>query len=406
MASAIGQWALSFLAQPAEAGAGGLVEWMTDAEGEAIPAHGLPPGEIDRVWAHLGATAKSLSILARNLSASPEGPQAGIAGELLGRLARDLAGYLAGAPGPLAVYRVGASLVAANWGLRPGPGAPAPSPGMASEVERILAGGRPVPPPPPPAAPPAPQGAGGIGDFARASSVALLTLLLLLGATAALLPIPFRALASQAPAAGPGGGAATGLQAELYGLREGLLRKAQECPAQGGGALELAKEAPPEADPEEGPMAGLSVPKPPPDEGAAFEIPEGGDPNDLSFTKGCWVSDSGLVNTSTQLPLVGIYCLDGKGGGTVIFELFDSKGKKTGACEGTVRAKRDGRRVGMENSGPVCHDGSRFHPDSLTCELGEDGRTLCQTQNVHSRKNKAKPYYDSSFTYQGAYEGP
>jgi hypothetical protein len=153
------------------------------------------------------------------------------------------------------------------------------------------------------------------------------------------------------------------------------------------------------------PAAG-PAPGPPREEGAAFEIPEEEAPDDLSFTEGCWVSDAGLINDRTKLPIVVIYCLDGKGGGTAETEVLDADGNLTDTCRGTVRVARDGNTVSMVDGGQPCGDGTRFIPTTLSCTSGGGGKTKCRAHNELIIQREEKPYFDASFTYRGPYGAP
>ena len=96
----------------------------------------------------------------------------------------------------------------------------------------------------------------------------------------------------------------------------------KERPAQAKPAPAREKPAPAreEAKPETRPAPrpepkAEAKPQPAPRKGEDLKIPEdAARRNDLSFLKGCWVSETGLHNNH-GVPIVGEYCFNGKGGG-------------------------------------------------------------------------------------------
>jgi hypothetical protein len=434
----LGQDTHTFLAYPVERQGWGIIEWQTTVPGKISHASWLPEAGADRLRANLAEKARALAGLGKSLSVGSD-RQKRTAGGVLEKLAWSIAAYLSGASVPLDFYVVGGVVVAVGWGLTELEALP-PTPGQSAEIESVLRSGksamrpfpparqsfaRPLPPPEPAAPPPAetppppppvpakaPWAGVTLWDLLRTAVTAILTIFILLGMALALSPGVRRGLGSEAIEPPSDDGYLDRLQGELYGLRLGLFARLEECVPE-----EREEEGPPaimELDkPEpieptlvaEGPEdpAPLYVPPPPPpgpDVGSELVIPE--DPNDLSFLEGCWKSDAGLKNSSTGMPIVIIYCLDANGKGTSTIDLYDNRNRYLERCSGPATSRREGNKVIISNTGPACpKSGTRFTPDYLTCSSGKRGRTACQVENRLSRKNRSKPYYDTSFTYHG-----
>ncbi|MDR2200289.1 MAG: hypothetical protein LBR53_12750 [Deltaproteobacteria bacterium] len=127
--------------------------------------------------------------------------------------------------------------------------------------------------------------------------------------------------------------------------------------------------------------------------GQGLVIPEGGDPNDLSFLEGCWESVSNLFNSITDLPVVYVYCFNKTGKGTATLKEYDKAGKHTGTCESNTTAKRRGDAVVIQDNGVRCGN-HRYYKSKLTCRNEKGGTAKCDIDH-HRRK------FDSNFKFLG-----
>ncbi|MDR2339406.1 MAG: hypothetical protein LBF40_04655 [Deltaproteobacteria bacterium] len=111
--------------------------------------------------------------------------------------------------------------------------------------------------------------------------------------------------------------------------------------------------------------------------GDGFVIPQGGDPDDLSFLKGCWKSDDDLGTVLDTQSANFVICLDHKGTGTLTAQEFDSAGRKIDTCSAGVTSSRDGHIVMMEVQLSQCGKGDGYQPFSLVCANGPGKTAEC-----------------------------
>ncbi|MCR5257330.1 MAG: hypothetical protein K6E40_04140, partial [Desulfovibrio sp.] len=125
-------------------------------------------------------------------------------------------------------------------------------------------------------------------------------------------------------------------------------------------AREEPKPAPkPEAKPE---AKAEAKPQPAPRRGEDLKIPEdAARRNDLSFLKGCWVSDTGLHNNH-GVPIVGEYCFNGRGGGTRFVR--EPNGQR---CSGRVQARFTGGGLHIDSQEAPCPNGTKYVPQRVEC---------------------------------------
>jgi hypothetical protein len=419
---ALGREAAAFFSQPSDL-PGGSIEWSTPLEGPVRPAESLCPADWNALAERLCALAKNFSELAKILDVSGD-LQKRTAAAVLEKTALSMAKWLSGAPAPLKIFLVGHTPAAACWGMSFRGGTPLaetpPTPEQAASASLILQNGRlpaallksggPGAPPPGPAGPP-PKWHAAFWGALRTAVSAFATLALIFTGFFLLFPGLREGLA-QGPATLFGAGEARALQARLYSLKGELSAAMAACPApakpEGPAApAPLERPALPQA-PEAAEAAAdagadvIAVPKAAFLAGDELTIPEGADPDDVSFLEGCWKSDAGIQDSVTELPIFAVYCLDAKGRGTCVFELYDKEGRQTGSCSGGAAAKRSGNTITITNDGPLCAEtGRRFTVDVLTCVVGEGGSPSCRVSNPHTRQNPSKPYYDTKFTYVG-----
>ena len=426
--SALGGGASLLLAEPVEKSGDDILEWHTEAAGAVRPFGELSEDEQSQARAGLREKAELVVAEARRLKESAS-KQKHKAGEILSKIAGDIRAFGEGAPSPLSVFLVGGSPVIAGWGVRPIHSQAALnaelSEGMGFREET-----EPAPdfsPPDPPDydfsegqwggeyqeprgwAPAAGAGAASpfFWNFLRALLAALLTLLL----AALVLAFLFSDLLRPAPLPDISGPRKdeNSLARELYGLRKEYSDRLYACPAEEREEaslepLPLPKDERPEnpllAEDDKAPELVGALRDAPPTEGSAFDIPESGDPNDVSFMEGCWKSDAGLFATATGLPVYHIYCFDKGGKGDLSIETFDKNGKQTDTCKASASVTRNGKQVTIVESGARCpKTNMRFVAYQMTCSKESDGRTSC----VYTRRYNSKaqePFY-TKITYMG-----
>ncbi|MDR2405746.1 MAG: hypothetical protein LBE27_05185 [Deltaproteobacteria bacterium] len=412
MDSALGSGTSQLLSIPQLSQDNENIDWQTDLIGPVRHISTLSYPEKVEVYRHLAVQAKNFSDLGKMLSPSPE-RQKQVAAQVFTRLSQAMGAYLVGAPSTLDIFLVGDHVSMVNWGLKsliPEDAALTPEELRAREqVNELLHTGA-VPLEslqrlqiiPAALADRDDSKDEGAWKLLRVFLTAILTFVILSLLLLLLFPGLYKLMFSaKSVDVKLDFRKERNLQDRLFSLKEELIEKTLNCETlEPQARLDLPKkELEAQGAEVEDSERVISVPKGEPEEGDSFDIPEG-DPNDLSFLKGCWKSDAGLFNTRTGLPLFAIYCLDDQGAGTSTFELYDKKGKHLDTCVGKATAKRNGDSVTIVNDGPKCQkNGSRFSVDTLSCSSGENNRTSCKVENTHSRQNPRKPYYDSKFTY-------
>ena len=145
-------------------------------------------------------------------------------------------------------------------------------------------------------------------------------------------------------------------------------------------AREEPKPAPrPEPKPE--PKA-EAKPQPAPRRGEDLKIPEdAARRNDLSFLKGCWVSDTGLHNNH-GVPIVGEYCFNGRGGGTRFVR--EPNGQR---CSGRVQARFTGGGLHIDSQEAPCPNGTKYVPQRVECR-GTGSSTHCHGYEIYRGGNR------------------
>jgi hypothetical protein len=455
MDPSLGEKASSLLAIPMEREGDGTIDWYSPVEGQAIPLEALDPAAWAKARVSLASTAYRLVELAITILSSQAGDRSrDAAGQVLAKLARDVAGFLAGAPVPIGFFMVGTDLVAFNWGLsepeKRGQNPPGGSPpgSYDRDVAQILETGvlppglAKTPPPPPPAQNPAlapalataptpdQAGAGAPAwdpsqppsqdaapvaakhrselpwDIVRVVFALALTLLAVGACAVFFLPALGYLVSYSAPVVDHSKELA--LREELHSLRMDLLETVALCRVGTEEAPVASLEPLPKPVPEDPAPAPdgagahgdpVSVPPPGPVVGEGIRIPMEGDPNDLSFMEGCWKQDAGMFNGITGLPTHSVYCLDKNGEGIVVIHLYDKSQKHIDTCQGKAWAKRGSKGVVIESEGPACQKGPPFIPDTLACARGSDGATLCRGTNDVVKKRKDRNFFETRFTF-------
>ncbi|MDR2198789.1 MAG: hypothetical protein LBR53_04935 [Deltaproteobacteria bacterium] len=451
--SAFGGGESSFLAEGVEKNAQNALEWYTNLSGEAREYGTLDAEERDRTNAVLAEKAEKLeSEAARLLNSGSR--QKKIAGRVLSRLADSVHGFLNGRPSGVKVFLVGGEPVVTGWGLIPVGKAEAFEGGIseanlnyleqtpaAAEVPREPGAfsnvGEYAPTPPMPTAVAGAEGAF-FWNLLRISLTAILTAFLLLAALYLFFP-GLRDFLSPRKTFHDDG-RESGLAEDLYSLREKYQFLLNGCGTEVA-ALELAplpkapldEGAPGEDDlfdpfsvtapapepppapkpapkampkpPQAAPKPPQAAPKPPkapdPKVGASLSIPEGGDPNDLSFMEGCWKSDAGIKESSSGRPIFDVYCFDKNGRGTLTTELYDKSGKRIDTCSTSVRVTRSKGQVKVVDNGAKCpKEGFSFTQYALTCTSESKNRTACKYRERNFTRDSRKPF-DTKFTYLG-----
>ena len=143
------------------------------------------------------------------------------------------------------------------------------------------------------------------------------------------------------------------------------------------------EEAKPEARPAPRPEPKAEAkPQPAPRKGEDLKIPEdAARRNDLSFLKGCWVSETGLHNNH-GVPIVGEYCFNGKGGGTRFVR--EPNGQR---CSGRVQARFTGGGLHIDSQEAPCPNGTKYVPQRVEC-LGTGSSTHCHGYEIYRGGNR------------------
>jgi hypothetical protein len=137
-----------------------------------------------------------------------------------------------------------------------------------------------------------------------------------------------------------------------------------------------APSPPPPAPPP--PRREPTAPPAPPDD--RFRIPPGiAQDRDLSFAKGCWVTDP-FRHSPLQAPGVSEYCFDANGRGTMTFR----RGNYVCRAPARIEIRSDGGLY-LEDADSRCSDGSRWYQDRLTCHPDRSGVARCRGQSEGHR---------------------
>jgi hypothetical protein len=101
----------------------------------------------------------------------------------------------------------------------------------------------------------------------------------------------------------------------------------------------------------------------------------------LAFLKGCWLCETGLVNSRTGEELSVKFCFDENGKGEQLIVL------KGDQCAGAARARMDGGRLIIDAEKAKCaQSGSAYMPLHIECR-NEGGGALCEG---HTNKDRWK----------------
>jgi hypothetical protein len=409
----LGPGASAVLAIPVEKPGSNALEWHTEVLGEIRAHRFLSAGEKANLDALLADFSRRLEMETLKLESS-DSRQKRIASKILKKFQDSLTAFLQGEESPLEIFSVGGVPVATGWGLNPVKtyGA-APASLTESAVYPADAafreGGNLEETPPPPENQPFPgftslelKENAFLWNLARTLLTALLTFLLLTLAALLFFPGLLNYLLGKAP--GYDFSEERGLARELFREKSRYFSGVALCPVEEA-ELRLDPLPKPETDFDQAPEMGeevLSVPapapatapapapKPPPEpksppktgKGDALVIPEGGDPNDLSFLEGCWESDSDLVDNMTNLPVIYVYCFDKNGRGGATVREYDGKGKHTDTCRTKTTAKKQGKTVVIQDGGALCEkSGLAYGKNTLTCRNGPRGTSVCDGRN-------------------------
>jgi hypothetical protein len=451
LSSEINRGASDFLAAPLEQVKENHIKWYTTLEGDIASYESMEGERRERGKDALYGVMGDYSACASKLLASGS-PQSKLAGKLVSSLALSVASVLAGVPTPSKVFFVGDVPVLTGWGLILASEVAGNSRGSQitekefALVQRVLAGERiPEPisqgPPPeplplgpgapeeiaPPVAPPVAPPIVPAPLMAREAMgcLALLPLLLMALGTMLLLlllafllipglrpaflvpPVPLAALDEERDREAT-------LRTERDLLLDQYLLRLDACPP----VIETAKadltEIPPlKGTPLEIPEEAIKDPELPetiveetveetveePEEeikelDEELIIPD--DPKNLDFLEGCWISDAGLVDHASDLPVTYKYCFDGSGEADVSVDQFDSKGKLRNTCVGRGVATMDGNTLRIKDRGTICSENEGYVPTTVICQAAEEGKpAVCTVQSEGGR------LLNSLFTYAG-----
>ncbi|MDR2339405.1 MAG: hypothetical protein LBF40_04650 [Deltaproteobacteria bacterium] len=368
----------SFLAVCEDKTGTGVLEWYTGLPGTTIPRSDLGSefrfrldGMLSEAAASIGAEADSLSLSAVR--------EERVTAAFLHEIAESVEALVSGGKSPVSAFLVGDRPVIAGWGLMAAPALaaapppawqPAPMPQIPVVADATAF---------PPAGPPGPAG-NAKGPGPRKPLRLVLAAFGILLALSILLAVFFPDLRDYLP-----------IWVNRHDSTELNRPKPGRVPAQR--REPVPKPSPRDPGPDTVPGPGKPQPRLKPGEGLV--IPKGGDPNDLSFLKGCWKSEAGVVNTKTKMPVIFVYCLDDKGTGTVSLEEYDKSGKRIGTCKTGLAVSREGDTVLLNDDGVKCQDGRGYEPNSLSCESGPGKISQCVG------KNSKVPPFQVKFTYVG-----
>ena len=117
----------------------------------------------------------------------------------------------------------------------------------------------------------------------------------------------------------------------------------------------------------------------------------------MEFLEGCWVSDAGLVDNASNLPVTYKYCFDGSGSADISVDQFDSNGNLKNTCLGKGRASIDWGTLRIQDGGTICPgENEGYVPTTVVCQAAEEGRPArCAVQS------QGGSLLDSFFTYAG-----
>jgi hypothetical protein len=426
--------AADFLAEPLKPVNENTIKWYTPLEGDIKTYESLLGEEKERAKDKLYGLMGDYSACSSRLLASGSS-QKKLAGKLVSSLALSVAYVLAEVPSASKVYFLGNSPVITGWGLSLAPEASGEVLGRNltekenDRIQRVLSGERVLPVSPgtlppapetvaqpptqparpeltpprpiPPAVVPAAASAGCLSSLLGIILTALGTALLLLLLAFLLYPGLWDSLFG--PPATLGAWAErrdseVALREERDGLLREYLTRVASCPPATAGAGEVI---PPVIDPV--PVVLPVDPDPVIKEGTLpvepklddeLVIPD--DPVNLEFLEGCWVSDAGLVDYVSDLPVTYKYCFDGSGGAAIAVDQFDSNGKLNDTCRGSGRAAIDGSTLMIKDSGALCPNGPGYVPTTVVCEAAPEGKPAqCSVQS------EGGDVLESFFTYAG-----
>lgn len=338
------------LAEPMHDAQSGCIDWYTEATETPVPLADLPEAEQAAARERLARSAAAMQALfdAQGRSASGRREASGTDPMAIGLLKLALQH-----PSPADIYVAGGCPVLVNWGFGPGAGEAVP--------QDILREGTPIAPapaapeatnPPAPPATPPKRKVGGMGCIVCLPFLLLLLFLLLAAAGIIRSPLPSGCVARHDDATAdrvePG---------KATPLDEALVRPIDRANRDAG-------------------REPLTPTRSAPARGSDLEIPEdAARTNDLSFLEGCWESETGLVETSTGLPIRVEYCFDRQGRGNQYVHLSNGL-----SCQGQLTGRFRGDRLAMEASSSTCPDGHGFLPQEVEC-TGSGQTTRCTGQD-------------------------
>jgi hypothetical protein len=125
------------------------------------------------------------------------------------------------------------------------------------------------------------------------------------------------------------------------------------------------------------PVAREAVPDP--RRSGGLVIPANLQPADFRFLAGCWLSDAGLVNSDSGIPLRLRYCFDDDGVGDLTISEFDEDGNVTETCLSRAKAEMRGHELSISESGAVCQNepNREYVIQVTTCAPDSSGRAEC-----------------------------
>jgi hypothetical protein len=409
------------LAEPVERAKDNVITWHTPLEGDIKKYQDLSPDEKDKAEETLCLFAGEYAAYGTKLLISSS-EQRKLAGKFVSRLATSIAYVIADIPGAEMLFMVGDKPVLAAWGLSPVSGSYGANLSHAlteeeyKNVQRILAGSRPIPIVPIPLGqpeaisdpepvainnnpfpPPMPITGEVYKLFEYEEErdksgilwliiTALATLLFFLLLAFLFLPnkIMERKEYSDYPlvASNEDERKEATLRKELNALMGLYLNNLASCKVQ--------KEVP-IVDP---PIIETPIVEPPKIQEELI-IPE--DTQNLAFLEGCWVSDAGLTELISGLPVTYKYCFDTTGKAKVTVEQFDKDGNFKDSCHAEGNATIEGTTLMINDTGPHCPDSkSRYVPTTVVCsQETTGGAASCNLQSVGGIP------LESMFTYAG-----
>lgn len=105
---------------------------------------------------------------------------------------------------------------------------------------------------------------------------------------------------------------------------------------------------------------------------------------DMGFLYGEWASITDLIGAVSKEPLTILYAFDQDGSGTTTIIREPSE-----KCEAPVKAefKPDGRLYIQDQTDVLCADDVYFPKSSVICEVAENGKAVCQGQQIDNQYN-------------------